>query len=147
MKYLEKFTDMLLSVLDIGLLGVICIAVVMLIEATTVGPKVANAVEISTVYSATYNTDVSDEAMNALYYSSKTGMQEGSMRNSTLDCYTYLGGNIKCLQRYTSAVGTISIVSPNDKDVYMIIDEANDSYLTATEVSYDEYRRSIIVNE
>ena len=138
--YVLAFFDALLDILVIALALIIMIAVLALVFIMNNHTNVSGSTKNVTIYEQTYSTDVSPKALSALYYSSKRGVQDGGLRNSTLDCYAFVGNDITVVDRYDNSVGKVHVITENKKDLYIIIDEENDSYIYKSDLTYDEYR-------
>ena len=139
--YVLAFFDALLDILVVALALVIMIAVLALAFIMTNHTKVSGNTKNVTVYEQTYSTDISPKALSALYYSSKRGVQDGGLRNSTLDCYAFVGNDITVVDRYDNSVGKVHVITENKKDLYIIIDEENDPSAHKSDLTYDEHRQ------
>ena len=141
MQVVKEFFWTVVDILIYALAVLICVAIVSLVFVVT-GHTVASgsAPDNRVITTAEYSDDISDKAINSLFYSSKLGSQDGGMRNSTLDCYRYVGDDITVVDRYNNSVGRVHVITANKKDLYIVVDEENDSYVTPAKLSYDEYR-------
>lgn len=141
MQLLKEFFWAVVDILVYALAVIICVAIVSLVFVVT-GHTVAsrNTPSDRVVKTIEYSGDISNKAVESLFYSSKLGVQDGGIRNSTLDCYKYVGNDITVIDRYDNSVGTVHVITANKKDLYIVVDEGHDSYVTHAKLSYDEYR-------
>lgn len=98
------------------------------------------ALTTKTVITEQYYDDVSADAFDAMYYSSKIGIADNGIRKSTVDCYKYVGDNIKIVDKYSNSLGEVTVVSPNEEDLYIVVEEDFDSFVFKSSCSYDTYR-------
>lgn len=141
MQLFKEFFWAVVDILVYALAVLICVAIVSLVFVVT-GHTIAsgNTPSDRVVKTIEYSGDISKKAVASLFYSSKLGVQDGGMRNSTLDCYKYVGNDITVVDRYDNSVGMVHVITANKKDLYIVVDEENDSYVTPAKLSYDEYR-------
>lgn len=140
--YAVEFFDSLLNILTVALALVILVATTALVFTVSGHKPVSGSTKDKLLFEEHYSADVSDKALRALYYSSRLGTQDGGLRNSTLDCYAYVGDNITVIDRYDNSVGKVHVITENKKDLYIIIDEENDSYLYKSDLTYNEYKEN-----
>lgn len=141
MQLLKEFFWVVVDILVYALAVLICGAVVSLVFVITGHTIASGSTQTDRVVKTIeYSDDISDQAIESLFYSSELGVHDGGMRNSTLSCYRYVGDDITVIDRYDNSVGMVHVITANKKDLYIVIDEVNDSYVMPAKLSYDEYR-------
>lgn len=101
-----------------------------------------NSNNTETIYSCKYNSDIAEEALTSLFYSSKKGVVDGGLRESTVDCLRYVGSDITILGTYNYATGLARIVTADRQKLYLVVEDSTCSYVFEAPDTYESFMQN-----